>query len=47
MDLSGYVDGYFSYNSNRPASNTNDFYNFNDQGQFNLEAAKLTLESRS
>jgi len=43
MDLSGYVDGYFSYNHNRPANETNEGYNFDDQDQFNLEAAKVTL----
>jgi hypothetical protein len=39
MDLSGYVDGYFSYNHNRPASEVNQGYNFDDSDQFNLEAA--------
>jgi hypothetical protein len=43
VDWSGYVDGYFTYNHNRPASETNYNYNFNDQDQFNLEAAKITL----
>jgi hypothetical protein len=43
MDLSGYVDGYFSYNHNRPANQTNEGYNFDDLDQFNLEAAKITL----
>jgi hypothetical protein len=43
MDLSGYVDGYFSYNHNRPANETNEGYNFDDQDQFSLEAAKVTL----
>jgi hypothetical protein len=49
MDLSGFIDGYYSYNANRPASSTitgqiNQLYNFNDQtDQFNLSAAKLTL----
>lgn len=49
MDLSGFVDGYYSYNANRPAAGTltgqiNQLYNFNDQtDQFNLSAAKLTL----
>ena len=44
IDLSGYVDVYYSYNANRPADQYNDFYNFNDKtDQFNLEAAKLTL----
>jgi hypothetical protein len=43
IDFSGYLDGYFSYNSNRPQSMTNEYYNFDDQDNFNLEAAKLTL----
>lgn len=48
MDLSGYIDGYYSYNFNTPSSaangQTNDLYNFNDKtDQFNLSAAKLTL----
>jgi Putative beta-barrel porin-2, OmpL-like. bbp2 len=43
MDLSGYVDGYFSYNHNRPAGGANYNYNFDDLDQFNLEAAKVTL----
>jgi hypothetical protein len=43
MDLSGYVDGYFTYNHNRPASEANYNYNFNDLDQFNLEAAKVTI----
>jgi Putative beta-barrel porin-2, OmpL-like. bbp2 len=43
MDLSGYVDGYFSYNNNRPKNQTNEGYNFDDSDQFNLEAAKVTL----
>src|SRR5580692_5079028 len=44
IDFSGYVDGYYSYNSNRPAGQLNGFYDFDDAtDQFNLEAAKLTL----
>lgn len=43
VDFSGYLDGYFSYNHNRPANQTNEGYNFDDQDQFNLEAAKLTM----
>jgi hypothetical protein len=43
IDFSGYVDGYFSYNHNRPENQTNEGYNFDDQDQFNLEAAKVTL----
>jgi hypothetical protein len=43
MDLSGYVDGYFSYNHNRPAVEANQGYNFDDLDQFNLEAAKVTF----
>jgi len=48
MDLSGLIDGYYSYNENRPSSaannQTNDLYNFNDKtDQFNLSEARLTL----
>ena len=47
MDISGFIDGYYSYNFNaRNSANgqINDLYNFNDKtDQFNLSAAKLTL----
>ena len=43
VDFSGYLDGYFSYNNNRPQNMVNDYYNFDDKDNFNLEAAKLTL----
>jgi Putative beta-barrel porin-2, OmpL-like. bbp2 len=48
MDISGLIDGYYSYNANRPgdAANgqANDLYNFNDKtDQFNLAEARLTL----
>lgn len=44
VDFTGYLDGYVSYNANRPAGQINDLYNFNDAtDQFNLEAAKLTM----
>jgi hypothetical protein len=48
MDISGMIDGYYSYNGNQPSvesnGQVNDFYNFNDKtDQFNLSAAKLTL----
>jgi hypothetical protein len=49
MDLSGFIDGYYSFNANRPSDTTNagqvnQLYNFNDKtDQFNLSAAKLTL----
>jgi len=48
IDISGFIDGYYSYNTNRPtdAANgqMNDLYNFNDKtDMFNLSAAKLTL----
>ena len=48
LDFSGYLDGYYSYNSNRPGNaangQTNDLYNFNDKtDQFNLSAAKFTI----
>jgi len=48
MDISGFIDGYFSANFNNPSSSNNgqvnDYYNFNDKtNQFNLNAAKLTI----
>jgi hypothetical protein len=48
MDLSGLVDGYYSYNANRPSDSANgqinDLYNFNDKtDQFSLAEARLTL----
>ena len=48
MDISGFIDGYYSYNANRPSNSANgqvnDLYNFNDKtDQFSLSAAKLTL----
>jgi hypothetical protein len=50
MDISGFIDGYYSLNFNRPSSTDglgdqlNQLYNFNDKtDQFELSAAKLTL----
>src|SRR5215469_15522257 len=49
MDISGFLDGYYSVNTNRPntqdgGAQVNQLYNFNDKtDQFNLSAAKLTL----
>ena len=48
MELSGLIDGYYSYNANRPTDlangQMNDLYNFNDKtDQFNLAEARLTL----
>ena len=52
MDVSGFIDGYYSANFNRPQDmiegesgfQVNQLYNFNDKtDQFNLSAAKLTL----
>ncbi len=49
MDLSGFIDGYYSGNFNAPSANSvgdqiNQLYNFNDKtDQFELSAAKLTL----
>lgn len=48
MDISGLIDGYYSYNANRPSDaangQLNDLYNFNDKtDQFNLAEARLTL----
>jgi hypothetical protein len=49
MDVSGFIDGYYSFNTNQPNTQdgydqVNQLYNFNDKtDQFNLSAAKLTL----
>jgi hypothetical protein len=49
MDLSGFIDGYYSFDFNRPNTTdgydqVNQLYNFNDKtDQFELSAAKLTL----
>jgi hypothetical protein len=48
MDISGLIDGYYSYNANRPSDSANgqinDLYDFNDKtDQFNLSEARLTL----
>ncbi len=49
MDVSGFIDGYYSFNFNRPTADSlgdqlNQLYNFNDKtDQFELSAAKLTL----
>ncbi len=49
MDLSGFIDGYYSFNFNRPNTTDsydqiNQLYNFDDKtDQFELSGAKLTL----
>jgi hypothetical protein len=48
MQISGFIDGYYSYNTNHPSKAANNqingLYAFNDKtDQFNLSAAKLTL----
>ena len=48
LNFSGLIDGYYSYNANRPSNaangQINDLYNFNDKtDQFNLAMAKLTI----
>jgi hypothetical protein len=48
MDISGFIDGYYSVNFNQPSNaangQINQLYNFNDNtDQFSLSAAKLTL----
>jgi hypothetical protein len=48
MDFSGFIDGYYSYNANRPSNaangQANDLYNFNDKtDQFNLAAASVAI----
>jgi len=48
MAITGFVDGYYSYNANQPTESANgqinDLYNFNDKtDQVELSAVKLTL----
>ena len=44
IDFSGLVDGYYSFNSNHPASQVNQLYNFNDKtNQFSLNMARLSF----
>ncbi len=44
IDFSGTVDGYYSFNTNRPADRTNRFYNFDvPANQFSLNFAKLGM----
>src|SRR5437868_4949823 len=44
IDFSGLVDGYYDFNFNHPASQTNGLYNFNTAAnQFSLNMAKLSL----
>ncbi len=48
MAVTGYLDGYYSYNANQPTDSANgqinDLYNFNDKtDQVELSVAKLTL----
>jgi len=48
MQISGFVDLYYSYNANHPSEEgngqINDLYNFNDKtNQFSLSAAKLSF----
>ena len=48
MAVTGFVDGYYSYNNNQPTTSannqTNDLYNFNDKTDtVDLSAVKLTL----
>ena len=48
MDVSGFIDGFYSVDFNRPTATNNgqvnDLYNFDDKtDQFSLSAAKLTL----
>jgi hypothetical protein len=44
IDFSGIVDGYYGYNFNHPASQTNQLYNFDDKAnQFSLTMAKVSL----
>src|SRR5665213_1284129 len=48
MDVSGFADGFYTYNANHPSfannGQSNDFYNFNDSANApDLSAAKLTF----
>src|SRR5690349_1029313 len=44
IDFSGLVDGYYTFNFNHPASQTNGLYNFDVKAnQFSLSMAKLTM----
>ena len=48
LQFSGLIDGYYSYNANRPSNaangQVNDLYNFNDKtDQFNLSMAELAI----
>ena len=44
IDLTGMVDGYYSFNDNHPGSGLNQLYNFDDRtNQWDLNLAKLTL----
>ena len=44
IDFSGLVDGYYSFNFNHPASQTNGLYNFDTAAnQFSLNMAKLSM----
>ncbi|MGA3081014.1 MAG: porin [Terracidiphilus sp.] len=48
MDISGFIDGYYSVNFNQPSNaangQINQLYNFNDNtDEFSLSAAKLTI----
>jgi Putative beta-barrel porin-2, OmpL-like. bbp2 len=48
MAVTGFVDGYYTYNANQPTTSANnqinDLYNFNDKADMvELSAAKLTL----
>jgi Putative beta-barrel porin-2, OmpL-like. bbp2 len=44
IDFSGLVDGYYSFNANHPASQTNQLYNFDVKAnQFSLNMAKLSM----
>ncbi|HYP15110.1 MAG TPA: porin [Bryobacteraceae bacterium] len=45
LDISGYVDGYYSYNLNHPASRNNTWRNFDvKHNSLTLNFAKLTVE---
>lgn len=47
QDFVGFIDGYYSYNFNKPGTNKNLFHNFNfNHNQFSLNYAELAIEQK-
>lgn len=45
VNISGVIDGYYSWNGNHPGSSTNTFYSFNNSANsFALNLGKITLD---